>query len=82
MPSPGGATNPPKDRSNGLIDRDTKRPYTTREYERREQVWHYPTVGSESPSDSDIPYGGLNAHPARFPLNLARDHDTRDSEVD
>ena len=38
-----------------------KMPYTTREYERRGQVCHYPPVDSESPSDSDMPYGDLNA---------------------
>ena len=63
-----------KGKSNGLIDRNTRRPHTTREYERRGLVWPYPPVGGESPSDGDIPYGDLNAHPARFPLDLARDH--------
>ena len=56
-----------------------KMPYTTREYERRGQAWHYPPAGSESPSDGDIPYGDLNAHPARFPPDLARAYPKRDN---
>ena len=48
---------------------------TVPEHSRRGSVWRYdPTLMTRCNMPGDLPYGELNAHPARFPPQLARDH--------
>ena len=54
--------------------RESTRGYTAPETSRRGSIWEYAVSSSQPEENGDLPRAELDAHPARFPLALARDH--------
>ena len=54
--------------------REATKIHTVPETSRRGSIWDYGVASSQPEIASDLPGAELHAHPARFPLTLARDH--------